>query len=328
MSPANTPDQGFLSRGSLRSTSLSGPRFLLQALALTLLASALDQLAAPILHSSSPLWATTACLLLVWRRDRIPLSPGDPSFQLSISTRRLTGFLGAHGALILSARWLSSALQTAPGALTVTGTLLAAWKLCVLAPTIILFSAAAWKKIARAYSPEGIAGLVVLVTFFPNRALSAFWPWYGQALGRFVYTLARVFVPGLAYLGNSNPTLDGADLGVTIVPDCSGINGLELFDYLFGIVAFFDWNRLRKSRALVAYCAGLLTILLGNAIRITSFVVLGNHGFAESVSRFHIPAGWIFFSAVFLVYLSLTYHWILDRERSATRNQRSASSNL
>ena len=169
-----------------------------------------------------------------------------------------------------------------------------------MAPTILLFPLAAWKRMATIYFPEAIAALVVLLTYFPSRALEALWPWYGQLLRRFVYTLARIFVPGLAYLGDPNPTLSGPDLDVTIVPECSGINGLELFDYLFGVVVFLDWNRLSKGRALFAYSAGLLAMLFGNAIRITSFVGLGNHGFAESASRFHISAGWIFFSIVFL----------------------------
>jgi exosortase/archaeosortase family protein len=177
-----------------------------------------------------------------------------------------------------------------------------------------------WKKIAIIYFPEAIAGLVVLLTFFPSRALETIWPLYGQVLGRFVHTLARIFVPRLAYLADSNPTLSGPNLDVTIVPECSGINGLELFDYLFGVVAILDWNRLRKGPALIAYGAGLFAMLLGNAIRITSFVVLGNRGFAESVSRFYISAGWIFFSVVFLVYLSMTYSWMLGERDAAEKD--------
>ena len=73
-----------------------------------------------------------------------------------------------------------------------------------------------------------------------------------------------------------------------------------------------------------AYGAGLLAMLLDNAIRITSFVVLGNHGFAESVSRFHISAGWIFFSIVFLVYLSMTYGWLLGKRDAATQQQQTS----
>jgi len=323
VTPAYTPDPSLLSRGFFRSGGFAAPRFLLLALAVTLVAVAADQFAAPILHSSSPLWATTACLLLVWRRGKLPSSPGDPALELSISIGRLAAFLAAHCALILLARSLSSTFQAASGAMTVEGTLVAASKLCVLAPTIILFPLAAWKKIATVYFPEVIAGLVVLLTFFPSRALEALWPWYGQVLGRFVHTLARIFVPRLAYLADSNPTLNGPDLDVTIVPECSGINGLELFDYLFGVVALLDWNRLRKGRTLFAYCAGLSAMLLGNAIRIATFVVLGNHGFAASVSRFHISAGWIFFSAVFLVYLSLTYSWMLGKRDAAAQHPQS-----
>src|SRR2546421_149682 len=318
VSPANTPDSSLVSRGIVSPGSFAAPRFLLLALTLVLAAVAADQFAAPILHSSSPLWAATACLLLVWRRGKVP---GDPALGLSMSIGRLAAFLAAHGLIILLARSLSFKFQAASGAMTVGGTLVAASKLCVLVPAMLLFSLAAWKKIATIYFSEAVAALVVLLTFFPSRALEALWPWYGQLLGRFVHTLARIFVPGLAYLADSNPTLSGPDLDVTIIPECSGINGLELFDYLFSVVVFLDWNRLRKRRALLAYGAGLFAMLLGNAIRNTSFVVLGNHGFAESVARFHISAGWIFFAVVFLVYLSMTYGWMLGRRDSAAQNQ-------
>ncbi len=50
----------------------------------------------------------------------------------------------------------------------------------------------------------------------------------------------------LAYLADSNPTLSGPELDVTIVPECSGINGLELFDYLLGSVMLLGWNRVNK----------------------------------------------------------------------------------
>jgi len=274
-----------------------------------------------MLHSSSPLWATMACLLLVWRRGKIPSSAGAPPFECTLTIGHLAAFLAAHGAIVFFARSVSGMFQASSGTISVEGTIVAAVKLCILGPTVILFPLAAWKKIARIYFPEAIAGLVVLLTFFPGRALQSVWPWYGQVLGRFVQILARVFVPKLGYLADSNPTLTGPELDVTIVPECSGINGLELFDYLFAVVAVVDWNRLRKDRALLGYFAGLLAMLFGNAIRIASFVVLGNRGFAEGVSRFHISAGWIFFSAVFLAYLSITYGWMVSKRQAAAPNQ-------
>jgi exosortase/archaeosortase family protein len=324
VTPASRPGPSFDSNDSLLAGSLGAPRFLLLALILTSCAVAADQLAAPILHTSSPLWATIACLLLVWRRGRVSSSSGDSPFECTLTIGRLAAFLLVHGAIVLLARSMSGPLQASSGEVGVRGTLVAAGKLCTLGPTMILFPLATWKKIARLYFPEAIAGLVVLLTFFPSRVLQSIWPWYGQGLGRFVHTMARVFVPKVGYLADSNPTLSGPDLDVTIVPECSGISGLELFDYLFLVVALVDWNRLRKNRALLGYFLGLLAMLFGNAIRILSFVVFGNRGFAESVSRFHISAGWIFFSAVFLAYLSMTYGWMVRKHDGAARNSHSS----
>jgi hypothetical protein len=59
-------------------------------------------------------------------------------------------------------------------------------------------------------------------------------------------------------------------------------------------------------------------------LRITAFVVLGNQGLAESITRFHITAGWIFFSGIFLVYLCLTYGWMLQKRNSVVESQREA----
>lgn len=53
-------------------------------------------------------------------------------------------------------------------------------------------------------------------------------------------------------------------------------------------------------------------MLGSNALRIVSLVVFGNHGFSETVSQYHLAAGPIFFSVVFLLYLSLTYRRLID----------------
>jgi exosortase/archaeosortase family protein len=263
-------------------------------------------------------------LLLGWRRGMPAEAGSNPDFFASLSSGRVVAFVMAHGLIVILTRSFGGIFQTVSGTPTFAGAILAFLKLAVLAPTLLLFSVAKWKKILRIYFPETIAGVVVLLTFFPSRVLLESWPWYGRALGKFVYGLARIFVPKLTYLADSNPTLAGPDLDVTIVPDCSGLNGVELFDYLFGVVAILDWNRLRKRRALIGYFSGLFAMLFGNAIRIASFVVLGNHGFAETVSRFHISAGWIFFSIVFLSYLSVTYGWMLGKRRAGLPAQQAS----
>jgi exosortase/archaeosortase family protein len=66
-----------------------------------------------------------------------------------------------------------------------------------------------------------------------------------------------------------------------------------------------------SGRALIAYLAGIVAMFVANGLRISSFVILGNRGFADTVARFHLSAGWIFFSVAFLAYLSLAYRKLL-----------------
>jgi exosortase/archaeosortase family protein len=184
-------------------------------------------------------------------------------------------------------------------------------KVSVLLPTLLLLPRERWPIVARTYAAEGIASLIVLFTFFPGRFLAAIWPWYGQVLGSLVFFVSRLFVHGITYAALLSPTIHGPGLDVTILPACSGISGIELFDYLFAFVVLLDWNHLRKGRALLAYFGGVAVMLAGNGLRIVSFVVLGNHGFAEVIARFHLTAGWIFFSMLFLVYLFSIYRNLL-----------------
>lgn len=287
-------------------------------------AVAADQFAVPALYSSSPLWAVAAYMALVWRRGAVGCgqqertSSSDLPFEreaaessFSLPFARIAVFVAAHVLLVSAARILQVTLDPMSGTVSSAGWMIAALKLSVLLPTLLLLPWARWRILSRVYFAEGIAALIVLFTFFPGRILATIWPWYGKALGRLVYVFSAFFVHGLTYTSALAPTLRGPDLDVTILPACSGISGIELFDYLFALVVILDWNRLRKGRTLVAYFAGIAAMFAGNALRIASLVIFGNRGFADTVARLHVSAGWIFFSLVFLVYLSLTYRKLL-----------------
>ena len=289
--------------------SIFRPVFL--ALFLTLVAIVADQLAAPILRTSSPLWAAVCLLALIWRRGEFAARPASGSPGLRLSPLRVMIFAVLHVVLVFAGRvWL----QNPQGAMDAAAHLawsLTALKFTVLLPTLALLPLASWRILCAIYRPEFAAAFVVLVTYLPQRIMDTLWPWYGQVLGRFVYLLSWPFVHPLGYIQESFPTLTGPALDVTIALDCSGFHGIKLFDYLFAFVVLCDWNRLSKGRTLVAYFAGFAAMLLGNALRIVFMVVLGNRGFADSVARFHLSAGWMFFSVAFLVYLAVVYRWML-----------------
>src|SRR5260370_5929006 len=64
-------------------------RSVLPVLVLTLIAIVVDQFAAPLLFTTSPLWATCAFLLLVWRRFELPLSGGNATLERSFPMWRM-----------------------------------------------------------------------------------------------------------------------------------------------------------------------------------------------------------------------------------------------
>jgi exosortase/archaeosortase family protein len=319
---------------SLQKGNPTVPQFSFLALLATLGATAADQFAAPTLYSSSPLWAVVACLALVWRRggagfgrkaeseglglafeaDAGKADSGEAETQSAIlrfSGERVALFAAAHVLLVSAVRLSQGALEPIAGTLSAAGWVTAGLKLSVLLPTLLLLPLKRWRMLARIYAAEAIAALVVLFTFFPGRILTSLWPWYVQLLSKAVFVFSGLFAHGLTYTSTLTPTIQGPSLDVTILQACSGISGIELFDCLFAFVVLLDWNRLRKGRTLAAYFGGILAMLLGNGLRIASFVILGNRGFADSVARFHLSAGWLFFSVVFLVYLSLTYRKLL-----------------
>jgi len=290
---------------------LSGYHFLVLVLSLTLAAVAADQSAAPMLFSSSPLWATVICQILVWRRGRSRLPTQIDSELLLFSPARLAVFAGLHLFLVLAAVRLTPSLDGAAGTVSGAGWIIACLKLLVLAPTVALIPRKYWRTLLGTYTAELAAGTIALFTFIPTRIFQAMWPWYGRLLGRFCFALASVFVPSVTYTQALTPTLGGSSLDLTILPACSGLSGIELFDCLFLFMTILDWNRLRKGRTAVAYFAGLGVMLFSNALRITTLFVFGNRGLADFVAHFHVSAGWLFFSIVFVSYLAFTYRSLL-----------------
>jgi len=137
-------------------------------------------------------------------------------------------------------------------------------------------------------------------------------------LGSFVYHAAHPFLPTLKYAGGVQPLIVGPSLDVRIIFECTGADGVNLFDWLFGFVLLVEWGRCNKLRALISYAGGVAAILAANALRIILMVLVGNLISADWVMRVHLYAGSLFFSGVFLVYLIFAYPFMIDSLKMAT----------
>lgn len=180
----------------------------------------------------------------------------------------------------------------------------------VLIPGLALMPISEWRRFGRLYRAECVAAGIALCTFYPYRIFTFSWPYYSQTLGRFVYGLAHPFVPSLQFVPDVSPMLAGSGIDTTIIFACSGLQAINLFQILFGFMLIMDWKVLNQRRVLTAYVAGLVIALLANAVRITLLVVLGNRISPGVVERYHIHAGWVFFTFIFVVYLLSAYNWL------------------
>lgn len=287
--------------------------------AASLLFLSLDFILAPALRNTSFLIAAALFLCLVVRR----LSGHSlPKVTLPLAIHRLAIFGFLHLCLV----FLAGRLGPASGVYDAShrGVFLAAAKLLVFLPTAVLLEKETWHRIVRHFAPELFASALALLTYFPFRLFVAAWPFYSMLLARTVRFLGGLFVTGLGYAPGTIPTITGPALDVHILFGCSGLDGLRLFQILFFLLLVCDWDRLRRWRTLAGYAAGLGLMLVANAVRIAAMVVVGNRVSADLVVRYHLEAGWVYITTVFLLLLLVSYRWLL----APTADHRSTGAQL
>jgi exosortase/archaeosortase family protein len=283
-------------------------------LVIWLAAICIDYLFAPSLYNSSPIWMIAALLLLILRSSAVKQLPVD--FP-AISYQRIALFIVLNAAVVLAGRHFESLLVSGVKGNAAYSAGLAAMKLAVLLLGAVLFSRASWRTFLKTYRAEWIASLIVLFTFFPYRLIRTVWPVYSQVLAKLAYWCARPFVAGIGYATQPMPTVTGPRLDLQVALACSGLSALILFDLLFGLVALVDWNELNHKRLLITYFVGNIVILITNVFRISLLTIVGNHiGPRYATGTFHVNAGWVFFSIANLIFLALTYRWLLDRKHT------------
>ena len=129
----------------------------------------------------------------------------------------MSGFISA-------ARILQPSLGQVAGTFSTAGWIIAALKLFVFLPTLLLLPFSRWRILARAYAAEIIAALVVLFTFSPAAFLQRFGLGTDKVLGKLVFACSTLFVHGLTYTGALTPTVHGPDLDVTILLACAQVS--------------------------------------------------------------------------------------------------------
>lgn len=117
-----------------------------------------------------------------------------------------------------------------------------------------------------------------------------------------VKALLSLFLPSMV-ADRETMTLGSPDFAVTIRPGCTGWEGTALI-FVFSIWWLYVLRReFRFPRALLLIPAGMVTMWLSNAIRLTVLVLIGVRGAPDvAMKGFHSEAGWIAFNCVALAF--------------------------
>jgi exosortase E/protease (VPEID-CTERM system) len=117
-----------------------------------------------------------------------------------------------------------------------------------------------------------------------------------------VSLLLGLFLPHV----DSNPRtfrIGGSHFHVSIMRECSGMEGLGLILVVSVAWLWFFRSELRYPRVLLLVPAALITAWLSNIARISTLILIGNAGAKNvAIGGFHSQAGWIAFNCIGLVF--------------------------
>lgn len=290
------------------------------ALILSALAVWFDYAVVPALNAFTPPLVLLLTAVLVLRSGPTKNMVTSSRTAAGLEIRGLLLFAAAHITFLVG--FSTSRVFLSPN----SGALAAIAKYTVLAPTALLLPWSAWMRLLRDHRAECIAGVLALLTLYPQRLFTMAWPWYAEILGHTAYALSRPLVSGLSYVAHPDPQILGSSLDVTILFWCSGLRGLVALQIVFALMLMLDWPALNRRRALVAYFVGSLIIMAANVLRVVLVVVIGNRFSSALVARYHMAAGWVFFGLIIAACAWCAFGWLTAKPQEGIRVQRAVTS--
>jgi exosortase E/protease (VPEID-CTERM system) len=227
----------------------------------------------------------------------------DESPDRIISPRWFAAHLMLLGMLVVGTRLLSIRLLSVSAW---EGWLLLWILLSAGALTTWLFSALPprfwFRWIARSRLPLIAAGIAGLAAYALGNWAQDLWaPERSLSLQRGSFYLVATILQLFGQLGVNRPdemVIGTSRFVVTIMPHCSGLEGIGLICAFTGIYLWTCRRELSFPLALLLFPAGMISIWLLNSVRIAMLILIGGWDQDIALKGFHSAAGWIFFNMV------------------------------
>lgn len=103
--------------------------------------------------------------------------------------------------------------------------------------------------------------------------------------------------------------------GIDIAQYCSGIESIALFTGLYALIGVLDWQRFNHRKYLYVFPAALILLFALNILRVFFLILAGYYINPQiAFSLFHTYAGMIFFILYAILFWSVSYKWMLQKD--------------
>lgn len=154
--------------------------------------------------------------------------------------------------------------------------------------------------------------LNVLINFFYNS-----WVAFAGLTITIVYNMLKLSFQNVT-LDLSNPAQPIIGLApqfvALVLKECSGIESLILFTFLYFIASALDFKKFHKLHLIYGYLAGIIGIYLVTVLRIYIIILIGyfiNKDLAVGLA--HTWIGVLLFLIYFFVFWKISYKWLLKK---------------
>lgn len=168
------------------------------------------------------------------------------------------------------------------------------------------------KKIYTIYLLSIVLGLP---GFLLLKLLSHLYQWIIPNVTKVVLLLIKLTgLKAYLYLPLNNSPILGTDMfQVSIVPSCSGLEGMSIFLLALFAVVLINLKRINLIHSLVVAYVGTLIMYLTNILRIYILILIGHfYGSGLAVNLWHSGVSILIYAIMMIAILSASYEWMQE----------------
>ncbi len=174
------------------------------------------------------------------------------------------------------------------------------------------------KYFLQGFKKQMFASAILSVVFYMGSIyFFKLWPFFSRIVGDSVSFLLDLVLDNVIYFirEDGTPFISLPGIRAGIAAPCSGLEGIGLFLFLFTALVLVQHREINKKKLFILYPLGIIGAFGVNILRVFSLFLVGHFISAKfAQGGFHSNAGWILFTAYFLIFIYYSYPWMRKKK--------------